>query len=306
MRIAKDFDAPLADFVGYEGGEFGESGESGDEGSGTGELFLGIDFSGDASMWSPRRTNSNIWLAFLRRADDRLALERLLQVQSLPGEDVPFARLSALLAARRFRAAAIDAPFSLPAAVLGKLSWQDLLTEVSRRPRGRRPFPEAGELVRRFVEAGPPGRKLYRRTEDLWRRRVNVQSTTWSGPRGGAAMTAAALTLLDPLRQAVWPWTSERSGVIVEAFPAVQLRHWQLPHQGYGKPDQVVVREGIVRQLEQRWGLGLGAHREQVVAVPDALDAVLAAFAGIGVVDDALAEPPQREASREGWIAVHQ
>lgn len=118
-------------------------------------------------------------------------------------------------------------------------------------------------------------------------------------------MTSAALTLLHHLPGAIWPWADARHGVVAEAFPAVQLRHWQLPHQGYAKPDQGDVREVIIRALEERRRLRLGVFRDKALESSDALDAVLAAFAGIGVADGALAEPASPISQVEGWIAVH-
>lgn len=52
-----------------------------------------------------------------------------------------------------------------------------------------------------------------------------------AGPRGGAAMTAACLKLLHEANCPIWPWQRSARRLLAEAFPAAQLRHWQLPHQ---------------------------------------------------------------------------
>jgi len=82
------------------------------------ERFLGIDFSGNYQMWSPRCNRSNVWIAEVERKHERLYLVRLYRVQQLDGTGHPFERLASLLNAGDFEAAAIDAPFSVPRAFI--------------------------------------------------------------------------------------------------------------------------------------------------------------------------------------------
>lgn len=80
----------------------------------------------------------------------------------------------------------------------------------------------------------PTGKKLWRHTESEWQTRgVNVRSTLWNGPRGGAPFTVACLTLLHRTGRPIWPWCRDEKNCLVEAFPAAQLRHWKLPFIGY-------------------------------------------------------------------------
>jgi hypothetical protein len=46
-------------------------------------------------------------------------------------------------------------------------------------------------------------------------------------------------------------------------------------------------------------------HRDLMLESPDALDAVVAAFAAIAVQKDRIAVPPPNE-TQEGWIAVYE
>src|SRR5262245_53634800 len=74
--------------------------------------ILGIDFSGAAAPWKETCARPTVWIAAL----EGFRLDDLRPVQSLPGKGAPFERLTALLKAGKYRAAGIDAPFSLPAA----------------------------------------------------------------------------------------------------------------------------------------------------------------------------------------------
>src|SRR3989337_2348207 len=77
------------------------------------QRWLGIDFSGNYRQWSAGRTNSNVWVATIENSDG-LRLVDLRMVQKLEGNGSPFERLICLLGKGDFRAAAIDAPFSIP------------------------------------------------------------------------------------------------------------------------------------------------------------------------------------------------
>lgn len=263
-------------------------------------MNLGIDFSGGAAPWRTRCSRPTVWIATVEtRTAPRLA--DLRPVQSLPGEGTPFDRLVALLHAGDFAAAGIDAPFAIPAEHLPHGGHVELLAQVDMLPPAPdRPFPSGAALVDLATRSIPLGqRKPHRETERVWAKRgVNTRSTLWNGPRGGAPFTAACLTLLARSGRPIWPWNAGR-GLLVEAFPAAQLLSWNLPHRGYGKPEQHGVRERILAGLAERLEF-TAAQRALLLGFPDALDAVIAAFAAIAVGREA---PPAKYPA-DGLIAV--
>ena len=268
--------------------------------------WLGIDFSGDNKKWSARCSKSNVWVAEITLGDDLLRLASLKRVQELQGDDSPFARLAALLSKRDFLAAAIDAPFSVPKDFLPSGSHKELL-EVIAGLSVRKSFPSAQTFADSVVASRPmvvP--KPLRRTERAWQQiGINVRSTLWTGPRGGAAMTASCLYLLSKTGCPIWPWSTAGPGLLAEAFPAAQLKHWKLPFQRYNDQDEIGTanREKIVAFLESRW-LEIGEFKQKLLDSADAIDAVLCAFAAKAVSQGELAA--QAEAfDDEGQIAVH-
>lgn len=204
------------------------------------ERWLGIDFSGNADMWTRGCSRSNVWIADVRRESRGLLLHSLMRVQQLPGSEPPFDRLLSLLACGDFRAAGIDAPFSLPAEFVQRIGGHDeLLDLVGANIPTDRPFQRAAAFVELVTGLPPPlnPKKPLRETEKWWQRlRVNVRSTLWVKPRGGAPMTAACLSLLHGANRPLWPWSSDQSGMLAEAFPAGQLQAWNLPFTGYNGP----------------------------------------------------------------------
>jgi hypothetical protein len=90
--------------------------------------------------------------------------------------------------------------------------------------------------------------------------------------------------------------------MLVEAFPAAQLRHRGLPHQGYSAQTGAAKRELIITALASRVSLQR-AHVDLMLSSTDALDAVIAIFAAVSVFRGLAAHPP--EAEFEGAIAVH-
>jgi len=267
--------------------------------------FIGIDFSGDHKKWKANCGGSNVWIAQVSNHDG-LKLEELFRVQELPGEEEPFQRLVDFLQQHHFAAVAIDAPFSVPRQFVGYGGHKGLLERVRKIGREGRPFPSGADFFRAVT--GQTGRldpcKPLRCTEELWNRKVNVRSSLWNGPRGGAPMTAACLTLLAEAEGAIWPWVQPNlDNLFVEAFPAAQLQTWRLPFKGYGKHTSAdrQNRHCIVEHLEV---IAHGALRSKMIESADALDAVVAAFAGIAVKENHLLDAPQG-ASSQGWIAVH-
>lgn len=268
--------------------------------------WLGIDFSGDAKNWGPRCSTSNVWVARLVESHAGLELDSVVPVQRLPGSEHPFHRLANLLGGGDFDGAAIDAPFSLPAIVAHGQDHAALLARVNGLPRSGRPFARASDVIEEFLPGhAPNGEKIYRETESRWSTRgVNVRSTMWAGPRGGAAMTVACMTLLHTSRVAVWPWVGLAPSLVAEAFPAAQLRHWGLPHQKYAGADGGSNRQQIVKALEERLAIR-AEKRETLLKKADALDAVLCGFAAVALHRHCLESQPSFHAAVEGWIAVH-
>jgi hypothetical protein len=155
-----------------------------------------------------------VWIALTAEAGGALELRDLRPAQGLRGESTPFER--ALLRSRTFTAAAIDAPFSLPAPFVLH-EHAALLRAVAALPCGKRAFPEGGDLLAACTPdlPQPRGAKLYRETERHWRdRRVNVRATTWNRPRGGAPFTAACLRLLSDCGSPLWPWVRDRPNAL--------------------------------------------------------------------------------------------
>jgi predicted nuclease with RNAse H fold len=272
--------------------------------------WLGIDFSGDFQQWSARRSKSNVWVARVEDSNG-LALEELTQIQSLPGDGTPFDRLVALLSKREFDAAAIDAPFSVPQEYVPSGDHAELLNLVSRIPcEDNRPFPSGKAFREAVVKEGPPlsSPKPWRRTDCYWRcKGVNVRSTLWNGVRPGAPMTAACLTLLYRSGCPIWPWSnSSKKGLLVEAFPAAQLRTWSMKFERYNgsSSERQEIREEIVDAVVKRVKVSLDFIKKMRESA-DALDAVVCCFAAIAVTRDQVACPPQYpEACREGGISV--
>jgi hypothetical protein len=268
--------------------------------------FLGIDFSGGAPPWRERVSRPTVWVAGAELGSGKLKLVSLKPVQDLPGPGDRFARLVALLRSGKYVAASIDAPFSIPASHIPEGGHKALLDLVAALPNANdRPFPRGGDLValaeRACTKATP---KPLRGCESYWvKRRVNARSTLWNGPRGGAPFAAACLALIARSQRPCWPWYRTTHGLLVEAFPAAQLRQWNLPHQGYSGPAGAALRHQITASITQRIEIP-DAYLPLISASPDALDAVIAIFSGVAVSSGALASAAPDE-NHEGWIAVH-
>jgi hypothetical protein len=271
--------------------------------------FLGIDFSGNVRSWSPGLATSNVWLCRVKsNGDQRVRITELHPIQCLAGHGPPFQRLADLLAGRQFSAAAIDAPFSLPSRYVPEEGWIELLERVDALASDGAPFPSGQSLITLAKTVSPlESLKPLRRTEKWWSdRRINVRSTLWWKPRGGAPFAAACMKLLATAKfPPCWPWSTLCEGLIVEAFPAAQLWSWKLPSQKYDGFDGTIVRQEIVRALEAR--VNFGQFREVAEKTADALDAVISSFAAIAAFQDEGGQPHDDRATvaREGWIAVH-
>src|SRR5262245_932705 len=114
---------------------------------------------------------------------------------------------------------------SLPVNRVSQRDHRNLLALMTGWRRGMRPFHRASTLVQQLGPDMPPhGAKEYRQIETIWG--VNVRSTMWAGPRGGAPMTVACLALLADAEPPMWPWKRGVDGLLAEAFPAAQLKTW--------------------------------------------------------------------------------
>jgi hypothetical protein len=271
--------------------------------------LCGIDFSGDARKWGGGCTKSNVWIAEADDTHSSVVLRRLYRVQDLDGTDHPYSRLSRFLR-ESGGFVAIDAPFSIPA------RWAsnpvELWNQVASLDSGKRAFASGRKLIELVVpESAPAGTKVYRDTELRWQRAgVNVRSTLWYAPRGGAPFAAAAMTLLSRHDGPVWPFSLARSGktTLVEAFPAAQLCHWGLPYELYGRvahPDGPTIRERLVNSLTTR-GLRIDSNNgDACIESADALDAVICLFAARAVARSAILDKGTSASRTEGLIAVH-
>lgn len=272
--------------------------------------WLGIDFSGDVRRWGANHTNSNVWIATIER-DNKLVLSDLRAVQELEGDEHPFQRLINLLREKKYNAAAIDAPFSVPARFVPR-NHKSLLKKVIGLDNQGRPFPAKDKFydaVTGQLEPLQPPKPL-RLTESFWsERRVNVRSTLWNHRvKPGTSMTAACLKLLGESACDIWPWSNGDVGLLIEAFPAAQLSMWNLPYQQYNgpTPEAEVNRKTIFNYLS-RSGLSVGSYAGILVENADALDAVICAFAAIAVTEGnvRVLPPDDNAVSLEGWISVH-
>lgn len=262
--------------------------------------FLGIDFSGGASPWRPVCSRPTVWIAAL----EAFRLVDLRPVQKLDGGGHPFDNLVALLREGRYRAAAIDAPFCLPDAHMPPGGHAQLLKDVAQMPPAEdRPFPRGADLVA-YAETHAP--LASPKPTRLAERQYNAtRSTLWNGSRPGAPFAAACLTLLARAQRPVWPW-KDAPGMLVEAFPAAQLRVWGLPHTNYADEEGRPVRARILAHLEDKQHLTIDpACRRDLLKSADALDALLAAFGARAAANRTLNLPRPANWKREGAIAVH-
>lgn len=264
--------------------------------------WLGIDFSGNAAMWRRGCSRSNVWIAELADTDPRPTLTRLIPVQQLPGSQEPFDRLARHLRTLSFAAAAIDAPFSVPGRYLPTGGRRRLLDDLAKLSTPGRPFPRGSQLLD-LLGLHPPltPPKPWRATEEYWRKQgINVRSALWNGPRGGAPFTAACLKLHADTRLPCWPWVASGRGLLVEGFPAAQLKSWGLPYQSYDGAN-AVTRETIWRHLRTRVATPQ-PFLQTILPCADAVDAIVLALTARAVTLGLVDSPP--DPGDEGWIAV--
>ncbi|GAA2374727.1 DUF429 domain-containing protein [Dactylosporangium salmoneum] len=155
------------------------------------------------------------------------------------------------------------------------------------------PSPGGGAAWRRAM--------VYRTTDEVIRADFGLIPLSVSADRlAHAAMRCAAI--LATLAAAGVDVDRSGAGAIVEAYPAVALRRWDLTHRGYkGRHDP------LVDALRARAWLDLGGHEPLMRASHDAFDAVIAALTARAAALGRATRPGPAQlapARVEGWIAV--
>ena len=208
---------------------------------------VGIDFSGNHAMWSPGCRRTNVWVASGALKGPDAVVESLRPVQDLSSLQHPFAALANFLNGLEEGYVGIDAPFSLPAEFISRgvqLAWQEvaILTPLDR------PFPRGGQLVGAIAPNLPSrGAKVFRETEKYWiRKGVNVRSTTWAGPRGGAPFAAACMNSFgrtSGIRVAAdrWPGRSDRRGISGGAASSLGTALHSIQWSGTPSPNEQAI-----------------------------------------------------------------
>jgi hypothetical protein len=218
----------------------------------------------------------------------------------------PFSALISKLKENNYAACGIDAPFCIPSKYMPS-SHQDLLISTAQLNKSGRPFAKASDFIDCIVRIKLDYLKPLRECESYWQDQgVSIRSTLWNGPRPGTPMTVACLTLLHAVGNPIWPWASKNgNGILVEAFPAAQLKIWGLPFTSYNDlvPQAISNRKTIVNYLSRR--LDLKDHKGKMEHSADALDAVICSFAARAVKDGLLAVPYTVPAPIDGWISTH-
>lgn len=273
--------------------------------------WLGIDFSGDYRRWAKGCKRTNIWIAEVKGFQGDFRLKNLFSVQSISedfGEE-PFERLVNFLKEKNFESAGIDAPFSIPEKFMPSGGYNKLLEEIQEMPLRGKPFPAGNDFVIKIAGRIPQSKTsdIYRETERYWLKEgINLRPALWAKGRPGAPMTSACLKLIALRGSPVWPWDGKgKKRLLVEAFPLAQLKVWVGKHKPYSKPENFSARKEIIAYLKSRVSINPSEEDEMVYSA-DALDAVIAVFAGIAVKENKLVQEPDYKISElEGWIAVH-
>jgi hypothetical protein len=270
--------------------------------------LVGIDFSGDVRRWTAGTRRSNVWIACSEYEDKQVQVHKLIRVQELDYPGHPFDRLCRFISDSDDARVAIDAPFSIPRRFLHvapEIAW----SQVAALAREERPFPASKPFLQLFCPNSPDGLgyHIWRNTEQYWRdHHVNVRSTLSAKHRGGAATTAACMTLLATHSGPIWPFRNGGVGAVVcEAFPAAQLCNWELNYSDYNGDANFArgIRSKILSFLIEQKALRIDEERmDSCLKSADALDAVLCLYAAAAVSSRS---PPKSEMRCEGKIVVH-
>jgi uncharacterized protein Yka (UPF0111/DUF47 family) len=94
--------------------------------------------------------------------------------------------------------------------------------------------------------------------------------------------------------------------MLVETFPAAQLKAWGLPHASYADDEGRPIRAKIITHLEDKQHLMIAPDdRRDMLRSADALDAVLAAFGAKAAANRRLKFEKPENWKTEGAIAIH-
>lgn len=172
-------------------------------------------------------------------------------------------------------------------------------------------------LGRELVEhrAGQPvgssRNAMFRRHCDEWIRAQTGKTPLEVGADRIARTAHAAVELVEMLRRRTGleldlAWSSEiEEPAIIEVYPAAVLALRGLPSSGYKRERDDAIRQQIVGGLEQH--CVMPADDDLPLRNADALDAIVAAVAGMDFLDGRCTPPgPEAEelAHQEGWIWV--
>jgi hypothetical protein len=236
---------------------------------------VGVDFS------AARDAGRRIWIATLAIETEGARLEDLRRAMDLSEgaveRDAGIAALREHIAAARDAIVGVDAPFSLPSALIEEGTWEAFLRAHAVRFEDAESFRAA--MLRR---AG--GRELKRETDRAARTPFSAYNLRMFRQTHHALRDLLAPLALEG-RCAAAPMQETRDGapVLVEACPASTLKRLgaYAPYKRRGEEGRAA-RGAILDRLRAEEGLraGEGAGARMVEdAGGDALDAVIAALA---------------------------
>ncbi len=239
-----------------------------------GERVAGVDLAAEAAGTA---------LAVLRVEQGSVVLESL----QLGVDDETIVR-----ATRDVSLIGIDCAFGWPV---------DFVDFVARQAQGGRlSEADAGDLAWRR-------RLAHRETDRVVTERTGARPLSVATDRLGMTALRCAV-LLDRLAGdgRVVDRSGEHPSAVVEVYPAMALRVWQLSRPGYKQSTDA--RSALIADLSSAapW-LELGEHRPLMQASADALDALLAALVALAHARGASIRPAPDQVHKarvEGWISI--
>ena len=236
-------------------------------------LLIGCDFSSTPTRRKP------IVLAFGRLAQDRVVLDRLERLPTLP-------QFGAWLAAPGEWIGGFDFPFGLPRELVEHLGWPTGWRECMRHYASLT-RPQIRETFAAYCAARPAGSKFAHRRFD--RLAGSSPSMKWVNPPVAYMLHAAVPLLLEAGVHIPGLHEGDPQRVALEAYPGLLAREligrrsYKSDEKAKQTPDRLIARKDLLEALEQgrtRLGLRLKlthAQRDALVedASGDSLDAVL-------------------------------
>lgn len=235
--------------------------------------IVGLDFSG------ARDAGRRIWVTIAEAEADHLRVKTCQPAMALPGaaadRDKVLAALRAFLAEQN-AAVGIDAPFTLPACMMGTGSYRDFLRQFASR------F-SAAEDFRADCQARVGGKEIKRRCDRAAQTpfspyNLRLYRQTFSVLRD----VLAPLVLMHGARVVPISDVASARMVLLETCPASWLKRCALyaPYKG-NSDDRYAQREAILAALsgDERLMFDKAADCERILADAggDALDSVIAA-----------------------------